>query len=176
MVILQQDTNKKIRADRVKELKDAKDQAEAKSKKQIEENNKKIQALQKRVCFKSWWFVFKWTTSLLHSKFSCSLPELWKQINLFWEFFGTARQNSLVDYILYVLWILIINIHSKWCFCIVSKNTHSLCSACLQIIVYKYLKLGHSQKLMYCMFFLFHLQLLTSHWYVQFSKYYIDFI
>jgi len=53
LLILQQDTNKKIRADRVKELKDAKDQAEAKSKKQIEENNKKIQALQKRVCFKS---------------------------------------------------------------------------------------------------------------------------
>jgi len=49
---LQQDTNKKIRADRVKELKDAKDQAEAKSKKQIDENNKKIQALQKRVCDK----------------------------------------------------------------------------------------------------------------------------
>lgn len=49
---LQQDANKKIRADRVKELKDAKDQAEAKSKKQIEENNKKIQALQKRVCDK----------------------------------------------------------------------------------------------------------------------------
>lgn len=52
-VILQQDAIKKMRADRVKELKDAKDQAEAKSKKQIEENNKKIQALQKRVCFKS---------------------------------------------------------------------------------------------------------------------------
>ena len=50
---LQQDANKKIRADRVKELKDAKDQAEAKSKKQIDENNKKIQALQKRVCDKS---------------------------------------------------------------------------------------------------------------------------
>lgn len=41
-----------MRAERVKELKEAKDQAETKSKKQIEENNKKIQALQKRVCFK----------------------------------------------------------------------------------------------------------------------------
>ena len=34
----------------MKELKDAKDKAETKSKKQIEESNKKIQALQKRVC------------------------------------------------------------------------------------------------------------------------------
>lgn len=40
-----------MRAERVKELKDTKDKAEAKSKKQIEENNKKIQALQKRVCY-----------------------------------------------------------------------------------------------------------------------------
>ena len=40
-----------MRAERVKELKDTKDKAEAKSKKQIEENNKKIQALQKKVCY-----------------------------------------------------------------------------------------------------------------------------
>lgn len=39
-----------MRSERVKELKDVKDKAEAKSKKQIEESNKKIQALQKRVC------------------------------------------------------------------------------------------------------------------------------
>ena len=47
---VKQDANAKMRAERVKELKDAKDKAEAKSKKQIEESNKKIQALQKRVC------------------------------------------------------------------------------------------------------------------------------
>ena len=45
-----QNANAKMRSERVKELKDVKDKAEAKSKKQIEESNKKIQALQKRVC------------------------------------------------------------------------------------------------------------------------------
>ena len=45
-----QDANAKMRSERVKELKDVKDKAEAKSKKQVEESNKKIQALQKRVC------------------------------------------------------------------------------------------------------------------------------
>ena len=39
-----------MRAERVKELKNAKEQGDTKSKKQIEELNKKIQALQKRVC------------------------------------------------------------------------------------------------------------------------------
>lgn len=43
-----------MRAERVKELKEAKDQADTKSKKQIEENNKKIQALQKKVCLEVW--------------------------------------------------------------------------------------------------------------------------
>lgn len=44
-----QETNKKMRAERVKELKNAKEQGDTKSKKQIEELNKKIQALQKRI-------------------------------------------------------------------------------------------------------------------------------
>lgn len=45
-----------MRSERVKELKDVKDKAEAKSKKQIEESNKKIQALQKRVCMNRYVF------------------------------------------------------------------------------------------------------------------------
>lgn len=44
-----QEANKKMRAERVKELKNAKEQGDTKSKKQIEELNKKIQALQKRI-------------------------------------------------------------------------------------------------------------------------------